>query len=135
MLVHKKNKNMKSNFDNVGFSQEQTRILSLPLAERAKETDFIRRDPVDWMDDTFDLTATQYDQLVGMDSNLLNEIATAVADTWDKGNLVSFNKASRPDSDQSPKDLFFSRQSQQQFTFSEEPQQALEQVSIWIRYR
>lgn len=127
---------MKESFDSVGFSRVETQLLSLSSSSRRLETDYLRAKPVLWIDEHFILSPQQYGQLETMDSIFLQRMATAVADSWDQGRLVSFYKESRPaEEDKSPKDIIFSRQATQSLTFGSEPTGPLDQVAIWIRYR
>lgn len=129
---------MKQKFDNHGVSHVETRLLSLSPSGRRLETDYLRAQPVRWIEETFDLRDSQRQQLLAMDSTFLQRIATGVADSWDQGRLISFYKedgAHQPSEAESPKDIIFSRQSSQSQTFGKKPDEALEQVAIWIRYR
>lgn len=127
---------MKESFDSVGFSRVETQLLSLSPSGRRLETDYLRAKPVLWIDEHFILSPRQYEQLETMDPIFLQRMATAVADSWDQGRLVSFYKESRPaEEDKSPKDIIFSRQATQSLTFGDEPTGPLDQVAIWIRYR
>lgn len=129
---------MKQKFDNHGVSHVETRLLSLSPSGRRLETDYLRAQPVRWIEETFDLRDSQRQQLLAIDSTFLQRIATGVADSWDQGRLISFYKEEptvRQVADKSPKDIIFSRQSTQSQTFGSKPDGALEQVAIWIRYR
>ncbi len=129
---------MKQNFDSVGVSHIESLILSLSSSSRRLETDYLRAQPVEWINEHFDLTDRQYEQLQSLDSLYLQRIATGVADSWDQGRLITFYKEEptvRQVADKSPKDIIFSRQSTQSQTFGSKPDEALEQVAIWIRYR
>ncbi|MFD2556284.1 hypothetical protein [Sphingobacterium tabacisoli] len=129
---------MKQNFDSVGISHIETQILSLTPSGRRIETDYLRAQPLQWIHEQFDLTDRQSEQLQSMDSLYLQRIAAGVADSWDRGRLITFYKEEptvRQVADKSPKDIIFSRQSTQSQTFGQEPDEALEQVAIWIRYR
>ena len=127
---------MKESFDSVGFSRVETQLLSLSPSGRRLETDYLRAKPVFWIEEHFILAPRQCEQLRTMDPIFLQRMATAVADSWDQGRLVSFYKESRPaEEDKSPKDIIFSRQATQSLTFGDEPTGPLDQVAIWIRYR
>lgn len=129
---------MKQNFDSVGVSDIETQILGLRPSERRLETDYLRAQPVQWINEHFDLTDRQSEQLQSIDSLYLQRIAAGVADSWDQGRLITFymeEPTARQIVYQSPKDIIFSRQSNQSQTFGQQPSKALEQVAIWIRYR
>ncbi|MBL1411518.1 hypothetical protein [Sphingobacterium faecale] len=129
---------MKTKFDNAGVSRVEHIILELAASERRIETDYLRAQPVQWIDEHFDLTQRQQEQLQSIDPVFLQCIATAVADSWDQGRLISFYKeepSARQSEDRSPKDIIFSRQSTQSLTLGQAPEQALEQTAIWIWYR
>ncbi|WP_164112592.1 MULTISPECIES: hypothetical protein [Sphingobacterium] len=127
---------MQEQFDTLGFSKVETRLLSLSASGRRLETDYLRAKPVEWIDENFILDTQEYDQLQSIDPIFLQRMATAVADSWDQGQLVSFYKESPPqDGADSPKDIIFSRQATQSLTVGEEATGPLDQVAIWIRYR
>lgn len=127
---------MKKKFDNAGVAQVQARILSLPAAARSEETNYLRNNFAQWMAETFSLSAHQQEQLLELNSDFLNDLAQAVADSWADGELILFSKSEPDDGkDPSPKDILLGNNALQTYRVDEASQQHNKQVSIQIRYR
>lgn len=125
----------KQPFDNAGVAQVQSGVLALPTAEKLQELNEIRADLFGWMDKCFLLTPSQKEQLAALPTAFRQDIAFDVADSWEEGILIAFNKEEEEeDDDRGLKDLIYERKRSQSYRFPDEQQTTTQQVSIWIRY-
>lgn len=127
---------MKTNFNNAGVAQVQARILSLSSVARNEETNYLRYNFVQWMLENFSLSLQQQEQLEALDAYFLDDLAEAVANSWNSGELILFSK-DKPDDDKdpSPKDILLGNNTVQHYSIDQASEQQNTQVSIQIRYR
>jgi len=131
---------MKQSFENAGVAHVQWQVLSLPMEERVAEIQKIRTDFTTWMLSKFSLNANQLRQLSEMSEALRNEIAEGIADSWEEGVLVNFNKDEGDDEDEDDrgaKEIIFEKRAGKSALLNHPDDKPLSTiaVSIWIRYR
>lgn len=90
---------MKVKFDNAGVAQMQASVLSLPLALRQVETQEIRLDFTGWMLKKFTLTPQQLEQLKVIQAKIGQNLAEAIATSYEQGKPVVFTKDTKDDDD------------------------------------
>lgn len=131
---------MKQNFDNAGFANTQANVLNLPPAVRLVVTNRIRTDIDGWLLDTFEMSSSQQVQLEDLSPAFKQQIADAVADSWDAGQLVLFDKQvqpykSRSGEEQTPKDVVLEKMGITSQNVQSQAISESQQVSIRIQYR
>ncbi len=131
---------MKQNFNNAGFSNVQVNVLNLSPAVRLIVTNYIRTNLDGWMLDTFEMSSDQQVQLESLSPAFKQQIADAVADSWDAGQLVLFDKQvqevhSESRSEKSPKDVLLEKMNGSSQNVQTQDISESQQVSIRIQYR
>ncbi|MDR2284780.1 MAG: hypothetical protein LBE37_16310 [Sphingobacterium sp.] len=131
---------MKQNFNNAGFSNVQANVLNLSSAVRLIVTNYIRTNLDGWMLDTFEMSTDQQVQLESLSPTFKQQIADAVADSWDSGQLVLFDKQVQESSmqnlsEKSPKDVLIEKMSATSQNVQSQDISENQQVSIRIQYR
>lgn len=130
---------MKQNFNNAGFANKQASVLNLPSAVRRVETDRIRTNIDGWMLDTFELSADQQAQLQDLSPAFKQQIADAVADSWDAGQLILFDKQAEPFSsnerkEKTVKEVVLEKMSATSQSVRSQDMADTQQVAIRIKY-
>src|SRR5690606_9202577 len=83
---------MKQPFDNVGFAQVQASTISLDATALQATVQQIRSNFAQWMKDTFELSASQQEQLDDLEPTFRQDLADAVADSWAVRHPILFYK-------------------------------------------
>lgn len=130
---------MKQNFNNAGFANTQASVLNLPSAVRHVETDRIRTDIDGWILDTFELSTDQQTQLQDLSPAFKQQIADAVADSWDAGQLILFDKQAEPFSgnerkEKTVKEVVLEKMSATSQSVRSQDMADTQQVAIRIKY-
>lgn len=131
---------MKQNFDNAGFANVQAHVLNLGPSARLVVTNHIRTDIGEWLLDTFEMSSSQQAQLADLSSTFKQQIADAVADSWDPGQLILFDKQVQPingfsSEEQTPKDVVLEKMGVTSQNVQSQAISESQQVSIRIQYR
>lgn len=131
---------MKQNFNNPGFAIVQANVLNLAPAVRMVVTNYIRTDLDGWMLETFEMSSSQQAQLQSLSPIFKQQIADAVADSWEAGQLVLFDKQIQEDhsesrSEKSPKDVLIEKMNRTSQNVQTQDISESQQVSIRILYR
>lgn len=90
---------MNEKLDNQGVQHLQDHILSLTPALRQHECNQIRSDLVAWLRTNFDLHTNQHNQLQHMPPDLAQRLGHRIAQTWEMGDRVTFQKDTRDQDD------------------------------------
>lgn len=123
----------KQPFDNTGAAQVQAMVLGLPIDSRLKEVQAIRTQPTVWLQKHFDFTASQLDQLMSLPEEVITEIGQGIADAWQDGVMIAFNKDDEDD-DKGFKDLLFENTNHRAYNFHTGAISSSYVFSIWITY-
>ncbi|WP_158655585.1 hypothetical protein [Sphingobacterium sp. HMA12] len=102
---------MKRTFDMPGVSDLQQEVLSSDYAQRLYMINFVMSDFVGFMLAYFDLRASQIQYLNTMSTALITSLSIGIADSWNSGLAVDFqkNSSSAVEKENTPKDIILSR--------------------------
>ncbi|UIR54649.1 hypothetical protein LZQ00_10215 [Sphingobacterium sp. SRCM116780] len=121
---------MKKSFDNAGVASLQQEFLFLSAVNQQVWIDAVRTDFPQFMLDKFNLQTTQITLINSMPTTFQDMLANGIADTWESGQAVSFQKdAAAVDKD--TKDIIVSDPT----PTAAESDSLPFPFSIWIRYR
>jgi len=130
---------MKQPFDNVGFAQVQASTISLDATALQATVQQIRSNFAQWMKDTFELSASQQEQLDDLDPAFRQDLADAVADSWAVRHPILFYKeedgTAKAAKERSVKDIILGRDQQKAQSVQSASVHTHEAVSIQIVYR
>lgn len=130
---------MKQPFDNVGFAQVQASTISLDATALQATVQQIRSNFAQWMKDTFELSASQQEQLDDLEPAFRQELADAVADSWAARHPILFYKegdgTAKAAKERSVKDIILGRDRQKAQSVQSASVYTHETVSIQIVYR
>jgi len=110
-VVLRNSKNMKRTFDQAGVNDLQLKVLTLPYAERLPIINSVMSDFVGFMHAYFELRPSQIQYLNTMSLALKTELSIGIADSWNNGLAVDFqkNSSSVDEEKDTPKDIILSR--------------------------
>jgi len=91
----------KQPFNQAGVDARQANFMNLSDPEKAVVISQIRTDFDAWMNDWFALTPSQQLSVQTMDATFKQQLATAIANNYQAGNLVNFSKEEK-DGDEIP---------------------------------
>lgn len=102
---------MKRTFDMPGVSDLQQEVLSSDYAQRLYMINFVMSDFVGFMLAYFALRASQIQYLNTMSAALITSLSIGIADSWNNGLAVDFqkNSSSVDEKEDTPKDIILSR--------------------------
>ena len=102
---------MKRTFDMPGVSDLQQEVLSSDYAQRLIIINFVMSDFVGFMLAYFELRASQIQYLSTMSTALITSLSIGIADSWNNGLAVDFqkNSSSVDEEEDTPKDIILSR--------------------------
>jgi len=127
---------MKQPFDNVGFAQVQASTISLDATALQATVQQIRSNFAQWMKDTFELSASQQEQLDDLEPAFRQDLADAVADSWAVRHPILFYKEEDGTAkERSVKDIILGRDRQKAQSVQSASVYTHEAVSIQIVYR
>ncbi len=94
-----------------GVSDLQQEVLSSDYAQRLYMINFVMSDFVGFMLAYFDLRASQIQYLNTMSTALITSLSIGIADSWNSGLAVDFqkNSSSAVEKENTPKDIILSR--------------------------
>ena len=102
---------MKRTFDQAGVNDLQHVVLTATYADRLAMINFVTSDFVGFMLAYFDLRLSQIQYLNNMSTALKTELSIGIADSWNNGLAVDFqkNSSSVDEEEDTPKDIILSR--------------------------
>jgi len=102
---------MKRTFDQAGVNDLQQFVLATLHADRLAMINFVTSDFVGFMLAYFDLRLSQVQYLNNMSTALKTELSIGIADSWNNGLAVDFqkNSSSVDEDEDTPKDIILSR--------------------------
>ncbi|PUV24571.1 MULTISPECIES: hypothetical protein [Sphingobacterium] len=122
---------MKSTFDNAGVGQFQYKFLLLPLSARATLIHSVRSNFPLFLLDNFEFSPSQQMEIQNMSAAFASEVSEGIANTWESGQSVIFQKDAKPGEGEHVKDRVYhnpNSPTQRQAGTAWLP------VSIYIRY-
>jgi len=110
-VVLRNSKNMKRTFDQAGVNDLQQFVLATLHADRLAMINFVMSDLAGFMLTYFDLRPSQIQYLNNMSTALKTELSIGIADSWNNGLAVDFqkNSSSVDEEEDTPKDIILSR--------------------------
>jgi len=110
-VVLRNSKNMKRTFDQAGVNDLQQFVLATLHADRLAMINFVMSDLAGFMLTYFDLRPSQIQYLNNMSTALKTELSIGIADSWNNGLAVAFqkNSSSVDEEEDTPKDIILSR--------------------------
>lgn len=102
---------MKRTFDQAGVNDLQQEILSSDYTQRLHFINFLMNDFAGFMLTYFELRASQIQYLSTMSTALMTSLRIGIADSWNNGLAVDFqkNSSSVDEEEDTPKDIILSR--------------------------
>ncbi len=102
---------MKRTFDQAGVNDLQQFVLATLHADRLAMINFVMSDLAGFMLTYFDLRPSQIQYLNNMSTALKTELSIGIADSWNNGLAVAFqkNSSSVDEEEDTPKDIILSR--------------------------
>lgn len=102
---------MKRTFDQAGVNDLQQFVLATLHADRLAMINFVMSDLAGFMLTYFDLRPSQIQYLNNMSTALKTELSIGIADSWNNGLAVDFqkNSSSVDEEEDTPKDIILSR--------------------------
>ncbi len=102
---------MKRTFDQAGVNDLQQEVLSSNYAQRLYFINFVMSDFAGFMLAYFELRPSQIQYLSTMSTALMTSLRIGIADSWNNGQAVDFqkNSSSVDEEEDTPKDIILSR--------------------------
>ncbi|PRD48038.1 hypothetical protein [Sphingobacterium haloxyli] len=104
---------MKKKLDTVGVAEVQAELLALSDQELQQETTALQQNFTEWMEEHFELTPSQLQQLHELPTDFRDKLTDAVAGTLNGRGLIAFTKKEKSQPQQrgeNPKDIIIGGQ-------------------------